>query len=180
MKNKGLHTSRRVIPLGSHKDEPAPPASAAPKDQTLSTPAPSEERKDGPASPDDHPKMRARRLVTTKGESGVRYPLSLAIDETLLGRLEQSMSVLPAATRRQYRRALTTAFVSYLAEHGMKSVTYAPQNPSRHRIDVRLPKELVAKASKKERLYPLEPDSLVLSRYLSGHFAAYIESILAK
>lgn len=181
MKNKGLHTTRRIIPLGGHKDQPTPqPATPSATQQDDAPSVAQQSPKPAQHTATEKPRFRTSVRTKQKDDTSPRFVLRLMIDEALLERFENTITPLPDAAQRQYRRRLSAAFVSYISENGMKSRPYAPKKPVGHRIDVRLPKHIVAKSAALERVYPLETDNQVLSRYLSGHYAAFIESILDK
>ena len=181
MKNKGLHTLRRTIPLGDHKDQPshqpAPPVSSA---QAASTTTPEQPTKHTEQSSIDEQRRKKTRAQKPKVDKSPRLVLGLVIEQELKERLDHTIATIPTASQREYRRTLSKAFILYITEHGRKRVSYTPKNPVRQRVDLRLPKDIVAKLSTLDRLYPLETDSQVLSRYLSGHYAAFLEAELSK
>lgn len=115
-----------------------------------------------------------------KPERSPRVSLHLIVEQALLERWESIIASLPKEIKRQARRGLSKAFIVYLTEHDLKRVSYTPKNPVGQRLDLRLPQEIYAKAATLKRLHPFESDSQVLSRYLSGHYAAFLEAELSK
>lgn len=172
MINKGLRSGN---PLNFKKPEADPPApTRAPSQQSVAPEnvvAPSPPAIKSEAS---RPQTPGNEQTPTTGTSSRRFDLKLRVDVDVLTEFKTQIAPLPPGLRKHVKSYIAKSFAKTIRP-GWKSAAVKKGAHGGYRVVLSLPEGLISQILEKHRAYPHEPETMVLSRYLSPKFNEYLK-----
>lgn len=183
MKNKGLLTQRRTIPLGFVKD-PAPvelPNQRFAEDVSSgSASEPVAQVENTPESPKgeaQRPAAKTRRRVGK--EASQRYTVKLELDQNVVAELDLLLTGLTGEAKTAAKRKIVRDFLAKALTGDLKARPYTPKSGVLYRIDIVVSDARKDAILKAESANPFEPIATVLGRHLAPRFADFVLGLKA-
>lgn len=183
MKNKGLLTQRRTIPLGFVKD-PAPVelpnqrlAADLPSDTAGEPVAQVENTPEPPKGEAPRPAGKSRRR--SGKEASQRYTVKLELDRDVVSELDLLLTGLTGEAKTAAKRKIVRDFLSKALTGDLKVRPYTPKSGVLYRIDIVVSDARKDAILKAESANPFEPTAAVLAKHLAPRFADYVLGLKA-
>lgn len=183
MKNKGLLTQRRTIPLGFVKD-PAPvelPNQRLAEDlSSVTASEPAVQVENTPEQPKgEAPRPTAKTRRRSGKEASQRYTVKLELDRNVVADLDLLLTGLTGEAKTAAKRKIVRDFLSKALTGDLKAHPYTPKSGVLYRIDIVVSDARKDAILKAESANPFEPTAAVLGRHLAPRFADYVSELKA-